>query len=261
MSLELALSQTIASSAPVAGVRIWWLSQSGFAVRFAGGPLVTVDPCLSDAVERLHGFKRLSLPAIAAEDLPADWLLCTHEHADHLDPDAVATIARQRPSCRFIGPSSCRAGFDAAGIAEQRRQFIAAGQTLDLGGFQVQAIKADHADLAPDALMLVLSGAGVRIAFTGDTAWNIGNFANLVEPRCDVIFACINGGFGNMSHLDAARAIQQTAPRLAIPCHFFTFSDQGTADPLGFLHACAALAPTTRTRLLSPGEALDVLPA
>ena len=255
------LTAALSASGPVHGARIWWLGQSGFTVRFAGGPLLTIDPCLSDAVERLHGFKRLSLPAIAAEDLPADWLLCTHEHADHLDPDAGATIARQRPSCRFVGPASCRAGFAAAGIADDRSHFIAAGQVHDLGGCQVHAFKADHADLAPQALMLVLSGAGVRLAFTGDTAWNIGNFSVLADPRCDVIFACINGGFGNMSHLDAARAIQQTAPRLAIPCHFYTFAEQGTADPIGFLHACAALAPSTRTRLLRPGEALDVLPA
>lgn len=254
------LAAALLQPAPTTGARLWWLGQSGFAVRFAGGPLLVIDPCLSDAVERLHGFKRLSLPAISSEKLLADYILCTHEHSDHLDPDVVATVARLRPACRFIGPPSCRVGFTSAGIAADRCDFLTAGQTLDLNSCQVQALKADHADLAPEALMLVLSGGGVRIAFTGDTAWNIGNFAALVKPRCDLILTCINGGFGNMGYLDAARAIEQTAPRQAIPCHFYTFAEQGAADPLGFLHVCASLAQSTRTRLLSPGEQLDVLP-
>jgi L-ascorbate 6-phosphate lactonase len=48
------------------GVRLWWLGQAGFAFKSAGGAIVYVDPYLSDAAERLHGLKRLSLPPIRA---------------------------------------------------------------------------------------------------------------------------------------------------------------------------------------------------
>jgi hypothetical protein len=46
--------------------------------------------------------------------------------------------------------------------------------------------------------------------------------------------------------------------RIAIPCHFWTFAEQGAGDPLGFVNACQQFAPKVRAQLLSPGEALTV---
>jgi L-ascorbate 6-phosphate lactonase len=74
----------------------------------------------------------------------------------------------------------------------------------------------------------------------------------------DVLLPCINGTFGNMNHLDAARMVQQAAPRIAIPCHFWTFAEQGGGDPGGFIHACHAWAPKVNALLLRPGEGLTV---
>jgi L-ascorbate metabolism protein UlaG (beta-lactamase superfamily) len=52
--------------------------------------------------------------------------------------------------------------------------------------------------------------------------------------------------------------VRQAAPRMAIPCHYWTFAEQGAGDPGGFLHACGALAPRVEARLLKPGEGLTV---
>ena len=92
-------------SVPAGGVRLYWLGQAGFAFKTAAGKRILLDPYLSDACERLFGFKRLSLPALRPEEVAADWVIMTHEHADHLDPDAIPVIARNNPSCRFAAPS------------------------------------------------------------------------------------------------------------------------------------------------------------
>ncbi|MEI6149841.1 MAG: MBL fold metallo-hydrolase [bacterium] len=88
---------------PAEGVRLYWLGQAGFAFRTAEGKRIFLDPYLSDACERLHGFKRLSLPAMRPEEDEADWIILTHEHTDHLDPDAIPVIARNNPHLPFRG--------------------------------------------------------------------------------------------------------------------------------------------------------------
>ena len=62
-----------ATDVPEGTLRMWWLGQAGFAFKTPAGRIVYADPYLSDAVERLHGFKRLSLAPIAAEDVLPTW--------------------------------------------------------------------------------------------------------------------------------------------------------------------------------------------
>ena len=103
------------AAVPSGSLGIWWLGQAGFAFKTPAGKVIYLDPYLSDAVERLFGFKRLSPPAIAAEEVRADLVLITHEHADHLDIDALPLIARNNPACRFAAPDGLHAGVDRSG--------------------------------------------------------------------------------------------------------------------------------------------------
>jgi L-ascorbate 6-phosphate lactonase len=248
--------QPIAS--PAGGLQLTWLGQAGFAFFTAAGTRVFLDPYLSDACERLFGFKRLSLPALAPEAVEADWIILTHEHADHLDPDALPVIARHNPGCRFAGPAGCMDGLAAAGVAPERRVLLEPNQRHDLGDLVVHTVPADHGDLSPSALALVLEFDGVRVLATGDTSWRPALFQPLYALRPDVVLPAINGAFGNMNHLDAARLVAEAQPRIAIPCHFWTLAEQGAGDPAGFVHACAVMCPAVRALLLKPGEALSI---
>ena len=253
------LAQEISDSrVPAGAVRLWWLGQAGFAFKTHAGRIVYVDPYLSDAVERLHGFKRLSLAPIAAGEVKADLVVLSHEHTDHLDPDALPVIARNNPACRFAGPSGCVAGLQQAGVPLRRRILLRPFRVHDLGGVVVHAAPADHGDFAPSALALALEFDGVRVLYTGDTSWRSEVFQPLIDLQIDVLLPCINGAFGNMNHLDAARMVQQAAPRIAIPCHYWTFAEQGAGDPGGFIQACHVWAPKVNALLLRPGEGLTV---
>jgi len=239
---------------PGGSLALWWLGQAGFAFKTAAGRTVYLDPYLSDAVERLHGFKRLSLPPLAAEEVRADLVVLTHEHADHLDPDALPVIARNNPSCRFAAPEGCATGLSEAGVAPAARLILEPHRRYEAEGIVIHTAPADHGDLSPTALCLVLDFGGIRVLCTGDTAFRPQAIKPLGDLRPDVMLPCINGVFGNMGHIDAAMIVQQTRPRYAIPCHYGMFAEQGAGDPAGFVYACRHFSPQVTAMVLKPGE-------
>jgi L-ascorbate 6-phosphate lactonase len=243
---------------PQNAAQLWWLGQAGFAFKMPAGKVICVDPYLSDAVERLHGFKRLSLAPISADDVQADLVVLTHEHTDHLDPDALPVIARNNPACRFAAPIGCAEGLAQAGVSADRRIVLDACRCCELDGVKIHTAPADHGDYSPSALAIVLDFHGVRVFLTGDTSLRPQLFQPLLDLKPDVVLPCINGVFGNMNHVDAARLIEQAKPRYAIPCHYWTFAEQGGGDPAGFIHACKHFCPETIAMLLKPGESLTV---
>jgi L-ascorbate 6-phosphate lactonase len=250
----------IDAKVPDGSLGLWWLGQAGFAFKTSAGQVVYVDPYLSDAVERLFGFKRLTLPPIAAEEVRADLVVLTHEHADHLDPDTMPIIAQNNPKCRFAAPAGCAEGLASAGVRGDTFTVMAPNQRYEFAGVAVRTAKADHGDLSDTALGLVLEFGRIRVACTGDTAFRPELLKPLYETRPDVLLPCINGVFGNMGHVDAAMLTQAARPRYAIPCHFWTFAEHGAADPAGFLHACRRLCPETQSLLLRPGARFVIQP-
>lgn len=253
------LAREIASAeVPQGSLRLWWLGQAGFAFKTSAGTTVFADPYLSDAVERLAGFKRLSLAPIAPEEVRADVVVLTHEHEDHLDPDTVPVVARNNPDCVFAGPEGCRKGLLQAGLSPDRFLLLEPNGKREFRDLTIHSAPADHGGFSPSALALVLECAGVRVMLTGDSSLRPDLFRPLLDLRPDLLLPCINGGFGNMSHTDAARLVEIVRPRYAIPCHFWTFAEQGAGDPWGFVHACKALCPEVEALLLKPGEAFTI---
>jgi L-ascorbate 6-phosphate lactonase len=252
--------ESLKSDVPRGAVRMWWLGQAGFAFKTDRGKIAYADPYLSDAVERLHGFKRLSLAPIAAEDVRTDLVILTHEHTDHLDPDTLPVIAGNNPECRFAAPIGCVEGLTQAGISSDRQILLQANATHDCTEVLIHTAPADHGDYSPSALALVLDFGGVRVMLTGDTSLRPGLFQPLIDLKPDVILPCINGVFGNMNHIDAARLIEQAKPRYAIPCHYWTFAEQGGGDPAGFIYTCKCFCPQVEALLLSPGEGFTIHP-
>lgn len=243
---------------PADSVRMWWLGQAGFAFKTSTNRIFYVDPYLSDACERLHGFVRLSLPPVDAEAVRADWVIFTHEHTDHLDPDAVPLIGRNNPRCRFAGPVACAPELAEAGISEDRITMLNPHERHELDALTVQTVPADHGDLSQSALTLLLDFGAVRVLVSGDTSWRRTLVQPLTERSPDVVLPVINGAYGNMNHLDAAMLVEQAQPRFAIPCHFWMFAEHGAADPAGFLHACRDRSPNTEALVVKPGAEITV---
>jgi len=73
---------------PCRAVRLWWLGQAGLPSSSCR-PDCVCRSLLSDAVERLHGFKALVAVADRRRRRQADLIVLSHEHTDHLIPDAL----------------------------------------------------------------------------------------------------------------------------------------------------------------------------
>jgi L-ascorbate 6-phosphate lactonase len=66
------------------------------------------------------------------------------------------------------------------------------------------------------------------------------------------MITCINGGYNNLSHFEAARLASQVKPRVAIPCHYDMFPDNA-ADPRQFRASLKLRAPEVGYQQLTHG--------
>src|SRR5271163_3166023 len=164
------LATTIATrEVPVGSLALYWLCQAGFAFKTNAGQIVYIDPYLSDVVERVVGFKRMMTSPLQAEEVAADLIICTHEHLDHMDVDALPALAAN-PRAHFAGPIECMKEFEKQEIPADRCHLLEEGKSVTVGGIKVHAVYADHGELAPDALGVVLDLDGIKVYHTGDTA-------------------------------------------------------------------------------------------
>jgi len=231
---------------------VFWLCQAGYAFKSSAGQIVYVDPYLSDVVERQIGFKRMMTSPVTAEEVVADVVVCTHEHLDHMDTDALPVIAA-KPRTHFSGPAECVKEFKKLGIAEDRCHLLEVGRSVVLGGTEIHPVFADHGKLAPDAVGVVFDFGGIRVYHTGDTAYRPEQFLPALEMEPELLLPCINGAFGNMNAHQAAELTQIAAPRVVMPNHFWMFVEQN-GDPGSFLDFCSKMAPGTQAIITKPGE-------
>jgi L-ascorbate metabolism protein UlaG (beta-lactamase superfamily) len=189
---------------------------------------------------------------LMAEEANADLLVCTHEHPDHMDTDALSALARHTRT-HFAGPIKRFKEFEKNGIPPERCRLLEEGQKLTFGGVEVIRVYADHGEYARDALGIVFNFDDIEVYHTGDTAYRPEQFAPVVDMQPDILIPCINGKFGNMDAREAALATRLIAPQVVIPSHFWMFIEQN-GDPGGFLEHCKELAPQARALLMSPGE-------
>ena len=252
-----------ATEVPEGFAAIWWLAQAGFVFKSGDGTVIYLDAYLSDVVEKLAGFVRLGVAPIDIDKVRTDWLISSHEHPDHMDTDAVPTIAANNPNCMFAGSIDCVESYDQCSIPADKRLIMEPGSVYDMGGVKVYTGRADHGELSPNALAFVLDFGKVKVMFTGDTCLNWDFIKPLCDMKPDVVLPCINGSFGNLNADEAAQVVASAGCRLAIPCHFWMFKEHHVVergDPHTFFESCARLCPDTATRLLCPGQGIVVGP-
>ena len=238
-------------------VGLFWLGQAGFVLKTPAGQRIYIDAYLSDSVERKFGpsWKRVMPSLLSPDEVEADWLVSTHEHDDHLDVDALPLLAARLPQARFAGPSACVDFYRSMGLPPERYCALAVGGEYALGDALLRVGYADHGDLAPDAVGLVIEVGGLRIYHSGDTAFRPQQMQAVQALRPQVLLACINGAYGNLNAQDAARLADFCGAQWVAPTHFWTFIEH-YGDPAAFLQACRQLAPHARPYLMRQGEGL-----
>jgi len=250
--------QIKATQVPAGRVALFSLAQAGFCVK-AGGATVFLDAYLSDACERLFGFRRLIPAPLAVEEVEAALWASTHAHADHLDPDALPILAWRRGT-HFLGAADCAPAYRELGLPAERCTVLKVGESASLQGIKVVATYADHGDLAPEAIGLHLECGGVSIYHVGDSAYAPERILASLPGPVDIMISPINGQFGNMDAEETCRLGALVRPRLLVACHFGMFAEHG-GDPGAFLAAGRELPEGVRPVVMAPGEKLLWPPA
>jgi len=234
-------------------IACWWLGQEGYVLK-TRQVTVYIDPYLSDYAERTTRGKanehvRMTPAPMQPADVDhADWVLCTHDHADHIDPEGVPVIARQSPQAQFIVPESARGTLLAMDIARKRIHTLRGDDSISAGPMTVSAIPAKHERFDRNAehgypyLGYVIRLEGMTLFHAGDTI-PYPQQAEKVRPHgVDVAMVPINGrdearhrlAFeGNFTCEEAVDFARQIGVRLAIPMHYDMFT-LNTADANDF---------------------------
>lgn len=215
---------------------VWFLGQNGWMIKTPGGLVLAIDPYLTDSCNPsrrgLDLRRRVAVP-IAPLDLGADILACTHSHKDHADPRTLCEACRSGKVRRFVGPAQTQAVFTEAGVTEADLTFP--GDVIESGDLRLSgtfALPTDPTDLTHMGYVVEVDD-GPKFWITGDTAWCdlLAEAGALHRP--DAMAVCINGGYANLSHWQAAELARRANPRLAIPCHWDMFADN-SCDPAMF---------------------------
>ena len=160
----------------------------------------------------------------------ADLILVTHEHGDHLDPEAIALL--QKDDTRVVASPSCEGRIEGVRIMEN-------GEEADLSGFHVEAVPAYnrvHMRSEGTPYHPQGNGNGYIITFEDLRVYVAGDTENIPEMKAlqdiDVAFLPMNLPYTMTPEMvaDAARAFR---PRILYPYHFGDTDPSRLVDLLG----------------------------
>jgi len=257
------LAETIASlKVDRRSLGVFWLGQAGYVLKTSRNQLIYIDAYLTNMCESLPGggvaAKRLIPSPLDVFELTRGLMCFTHRHQDHMDDEAIAILAKSAPAVVYAGPVSCtRAMTSELGVPEDRIRLLQVGSVCEFDGYTIRAVFADHGDSEPDAVGILLEVDGIRVYHTGDTAYRPERMGEVRTLKPQVILACINGTYGNLDAIEAARLADDVGAKAAIPCHYWFFVAQNLraeGTPAAFLDACKAHAPHAEPVILAIGE-------
>ena len=188
-------------------------------------------------------------------DVPADYILVTHGHGDHLG-DTVA-IAK-RTGATVISNAEICSWLGAKGI-KTHAQHIGGGFHYPFGYLKLTL--ALHGSGLPDGSVggnpvgfLLTTNSGKKIYFAGDTGL-FGDMRLIGEEGVELAALPIGDNY-TMGPEDALRAVKLLRPRLVIPIHYNTF-------PLIQQDAVAWAEKvndetTAQVKVLQPGELVEI---
>ncbi|MGN0492313.1 MAG: MBL fold metallo-hydrolase [Acutalibacteraceae bacterium] len=214
-------------------MKITWLGQAGFYLE-CEDLKVMIDPYLSDYCEKLNpnSFRRTSKDERFLKIKP-DVLICTHNHADHYDPETVKYYFDNNKNMTFLSPESV---FRSAVSEYKGNANLVRFQPHTVwtqGGAEFTAVKAEHSD--PWAIGVIIRACGKTLYFSGDTLYNTDLLADLPKD-IDYAFIPVNGVGNNMNMTDAVKFADAVGAKKAVPVHIGMFDN---ISPREFSHPSA----------------------
>ena len=241
---------------PKKSVAMWWFGQNGYIFKTHEGSTVSTDLYLTNSCEHLVPNMDLSrqVPVLLPpEEVNVDIFTCTHNHQDHTDPETIRGL-RNKDTTHFVGPHPSCNVYAAEGVESGRIVPAWPACEIEIRDVKIRgafALPTDDSDLNHMGFIFQF-GNGPKVYVTGDTDHHpLLHEAARHSP--DLVITCINGGFNNLSHFEAAEVVGHIKPKAAIPCHYDMFPDN-CVNPLQFRAALKLRAPGVRYQQLEHGK-------
>ncbi len=93
-------------------------------------------------------------------------------------------------------------------LSHDRYVVIEEKKHIDCGDFSLTGVYADHGELAPDALGVMIEVGDIKVWQVGDSAYRPEKWREVFDMNIDVLVPPINGAFGNP--LDFPRLVAVT---------------------------------------------------
>jgi L-ascorbate metabolism protein UlaG (beta-lactamase superfamily) len=208
-----------------------------------GGTLVIDPGSFSDTGAALNG---------------ATAVLITHDHADHLDAEAVLRHLGSSADAHVWGPGSAVDALTSGGAPTERVHQVTPGDVLQIAGTQVTVGGGAHAEIHPDVPRLAMNVTyhvetpGRRVYHPGDS---YAAPEALPDGGLDVLLVPVSGPWVKLAEaIDFARSVPAT---VVVPIHDAPLSEVGHTLTARWLDTARLGGEYTYTRL-SVGESLTV---
>ncbi len=202
---------------------IRWIGQSGYVLKTAHTEII-IDPYLSDVVNKVANRPRLVPAPIDPEDIKADAVVCTHNHLDHLDTDAIPLMD---DGLLYVTTTEGTTVLEKMG--KKNVTAMTEGDSITVGDMVLTAVYANH---TVEAFGLLVEAEGKKLYFSGDTLFDEKLFG-IAAYQPDYTFICINGRLGNMNVEEALLTAEKIGAAVNVPTHYGMFASN-TEDPHKF---------------------------
>ena len=206
---------------------------------------VLVDPFLSGNAKA----------SISADVVPADFILVTHGHSDHLG-DAIA-IAK-RTGALLISVAEIANWAKTKGV-KSHGQHIGGGYHHPFG--YLKLTNALHGSALPDGSnggnpvgFLLTTNDNQKIYLAGDTGL-FGDMKLIGDEGLDLAAIPIGDNY-TMGPADALRAVEFLHPRIVVPIHYNTFP-LIQQDPVAWAKQVEEKT-STLVKILEPGQSITI---
>ena len=180
-------------------------------------------------------------------DVSYDFIVITHEHADHIDPDKVRQIFQRNPSVQFfVNQKIFNESISKYGA---KHTIIASGAKAQVAGFDLQFFGDEHAIIyqtSPCANNGVL--VNKTLYYPGDS---------FVLPNVPVVILAVPACAPWMKIAEVIDFTKAVGAKSMFPTHNAMLSKEGESVTYNWLSQAAKLAGSTWLSL-STEEALDV---
>jgi L-ascorbate metabolism protein UlaG (beta-lactamase superfamily) len=233
-------ARALLSAPHLDGLGLAWLGQAGFALRY-GNLRILLDPYLSDYLEKKYRgtdkpHERLMAAPIEVQEVELlDFVICTHQHSDHMDPEALPILASKCPASQFIVPTASQEHLSHLGIPDKQILGINAPEKMLLSSVcSVQAIPSAHETLEKNErgdyryLGYIIRLGSITLYHSGDTIRYPGLAERVMTHQADLALLPINGRGkgvpGNFTFDEAVQLCQVADIPYLIPHHFGMFA-------------------------------------